>query len=128
MWVPSLALVRGLRIRCCCDLWRRLQTHLGSCVAVAVVWAASCSSDLTPSLGTFICCSAAIKSKKIKLKLLSIFTTYLSFIRVPSYRFEFGSVAVFLHLEELSLAFFFSVYMCKQLIKNSLHFTFIFEG
>ena len=28
---------------------------LGSCIAVAVVYAASCSSDLTPSLGTYMC-------------------------------------------------------------------------
>ena len=29
MWVQSLALLIGLRIRHCCELWRRLQTRLG---------------------------------------------------------------------------------------------------
>ena len=35
--VRSLALLSGLRIRCCHELWRRLQTWLGSQVTVAVV-------------------------------------------------------------------------------------------
>ena len=34
--VPSLALLNGLRIRHCLELWCRSQTRLGSCVAVAV--------------------------------------------------------------------------------------------
>ena len=37
MWVWSLALLSGLRIWCCRDLWCRLQVRLGSCVSVAVV-------------------------------------------------------------------------------------------
>ena len=32
-----LALLNGLRIRHCCELWYRLQTQLGSGIAVAVV-------------------------------------------------------------------------------------------
>ena len=32
--------------------WYRLQMRLGSGVAVALVWASSWSSDLTPGLGT----------------------------------------------------------------------------
>ena len=51
----SLALLSGLKIRHCCELYRRSQMWLGSCVAVAVVWASSCTSDSTPSLGTSIC-------------------------------------------------------------------------
>ena len=35
--VPSLALLSGLRIRHCHELWCTLQTRLGSGVAVAVV-------------------------------------------------------------------------------------------
>ena len=51
--VQSLALLRGLRIWHCCELWRRSQTWLGSDVAVAV---AGCySSDWTHSLGTSMC-------------------------------------------------------------------------
>ena len=36
MWVPSLALLSELRIQICCELWHRLQTRLGSRVAVAL--------------------------------------------------------------------------------------------
>ena len=50
MMVRSLASLSGLRIQHCHDLWCRSQTQLESCMAV--VQAGSCSSDLTPSLGT----------------------------------------------------------------------------
>ena len=36
LWVRSLPLLSGLTIRHCCELWCRLQTWLGSCVAVAL--------------------------------------------------------------------------------------------
>ena len=36
MQVRSLALLSGLRIQHCCELWCRLQMCLGSCVALAV--------------------------------------------------------------------------------------------
>ena len=49
--VWSLALPSGSRIRYCCELWCRLQTQLGSCIAVALAKARSYSSDLTSSLG-----------------------------------------------------------------------------
>ena len=48
-------MLSGLRIQRCHELWRRLQMRLGSCIAVAVAWATSCSSDETSSLGTSIC-------------------------------------------------------------------------
>ena len=32
-----LALLSGLRIQCCHEVWCRSQTRLGSCIAVAVV-------------------------------------------------------------------------------------------
>ena len=41
---------------CCHELWCRSQTMLGSSIAVAVVQAISCISNLTLSLGTSICC------------------------------------------------------------------------
>uniref|UniRef100_A0A8C3W0J2 RNA binding motif protein 33 n=1 Tax=Catagonus wagneri TaxID=51154 RepID=A0A8C3W0J2_9CETA len=50
----SLALLSGLSIWSCHELWCRSQTRFGSCVAVVV--AGSCSSDSTPSLGTSMCC------------------------------------------------------------------------
>ena len=37
------------------ELWCRSQTRLGSCIAVAVAEAGSCSSDSTPTLGTSMC-------------------------------------------------------------------------
>ena len=40
MWVRSLALLSGLRIRHCYELWFGSQTQLGSCIAVAVAGAA----------------------------------------------------------------------------------------
>ena len=41
--IPGLA--RGLRIQCCCELWCRLQTQLGSGVSVALAKASGCSSN-----------------------------------------------------------------------------------
>ena len=43
--VQSLALLRGLRIQHCRELWCRSQTRLGPGVAVAVVEAGSCGYD-----------------------------------------------------------------------------------
>ena len=40
--------------------------RLGFDIAVAVVWAGNCSSNLTPSLGTSICRAALEKQNKIK--------------------------------------------------------------
>ena len=42
MWIQSLALLSGLRILHCCELWCGLQMWLGSHIAVAVVEAGSC--------------------------------------------------------------------------------------
>ena len=63
MQVQPLALLSGLGIQCCCELWCRLQMRLRSHVAVSVVQAGCYSFNLTPSLGTSICCSVALKSK-----------------------------------------------------------------
>ena len=40
--------------------------QLRFCIAVAVMEASSCSSDLTPSQGTSICCRCRPKKKKEK--------------------------------------------------------------
>ena len=66
--VPSLASLSGLRIWHCRGLWCRLQTPLGSGAAVAVAWAGSCSSNLTPILGTSICHTCSPKRPKKKKK------------------------------------------------------------
>ena len=55
MWAQFLALLSGLRSWCCCELHGRSQMWLRSGVAVAAVWASSCSSNSTPSPGTSIC-------------------------------------------------------------------------
>ena len=65
--VQSLASLSGLRIRCCPELWGRLQTRLRSCMAVAVVEAGSCGSNSTPSLGTSRCLRCSPK-KQTKTK------------------------------------------------------------
>ena len=65
MWVPSLASLSGLRIRRCCNLWRRLQIWLRSCVAVTVAQASSCSFDLP--LAWEYAKGMALKRKKIPL-------------------------------------------------------------
>ena len=70
MLVPSLALLSGLRIRCCWELWWRSQVWLRPSVAVAVEWAGSSSFSYnsTSSLGTSVFCGWAQKQKKKKKK------------------------------------------------------------
>ena len=45
LWVQSPALLSGLRIQSCRELWRRLQMWLRSGIAMAVVQAGGYSSD-----------------------------------------------------------------------------------
>ena len=68
MRVRSLASLSGWRIGHCHELWCRSQTQLGSHVSVAVVEAGGCSSEVTPSLGTSICCRCGPKKTKNKNK------------------------------------------------------------
>ena len=64
--VQSVALLSGLKIQRCSELWCRSQMRLGSDVAVAVMQTSSCSSNWTPSLGTSICRESGPKKQKIK--------------------------------------------------------------
>ena len=57
-------LSQWLRIWHCHEPWCTSQMWLGSCVAMAMALAGSCSSKLTPSLGTSICCRCGPKKKK----------------------------------------------------------------
>ena len=68
IWVWTLDSLSELRIWCCCDLWCRSPSWLRSCVAVAVVQASSCSSDLTPNLRTSTCCGCGPKKAGKKKK------------------------------------------------------------
>ena len=63
MQVRSLVLLSGSGIWRCCERWCRLQTWLGSCIAVAVVEAGGCSSDSASSLGTSTCCKCSPKKQ-----------------------------------------------------------------
>ena len=89
IWVQSLALLSGLRIWHCCELWCRLPTLLGSGVAVAVVQAGSYSSDWTPSLGTSICLGEAAlekaeRPKKKKKKKVTLGSYHINHPAHPS--------------------------------------------
>ena len=64
MRVQSLALLDVLRIPCYCWLQYGSQMQLGSGVAMAVAETGSSSADLTPSLGTSICCRCGHLKKK----------------------------------------------------------------
>ena len=79
--VWSLASLSGLKIRCCCELWCRSQTWLGSWVAVTMAQASNCSSDSTPSLGTSICCRCRPKkTKKQKTIIMPFAATWIEVI------------------------------------------------
>ena len=85
--VRSLALLNGLRIGRCRELWCRSQMQLGSGVAVLVAQASSCSSYSTLSLGTSICHGCSPKKKKKKILLIISFHcllrgTYRYLIRI----------------------------------------------
>ena len=64
MRVWTLALLSGLSIWGCHELWCRSQTRLRSCNAVAVAQASSYNSHLIPSLGTSICSTCGPKKEK----------------------------------------------------------------
>ena len=70
MQVRSLASLSGQWVkhlmRRCRELWCSGQMRLGSGVIVAVMQAGSCSSDLTPRLGTSICRGCGPKKSKKK--------------------------------------------------------------
>ena len=62
--VRSLALLGGLRIRHCHELWCRLHMHLGSHIAAAVMQAGSCSSDSNQPLAWELLYAAPAALKK----------------------------------------------------------------
>ena len=64
--VRSLALLSGLSIRCCRELWCRSQMAAWILCCCGCGIGSSYSSDLTPSLGTAICCRCGPKKKKKK--------------------------------------------------------------
>ena len=66
MQVRPPASLSGLRIQRCHAMWHTLLMQLGSGVAVAVAEPSSCSSDSTPSPGTFICHRCRPKQKEKK--------------------------------------------------------------
>ena len=87
--VQFLALLSGLRILCCHELWCRSQTRLGS--PLLWLWC-RLAADLTPSLGTLIPHGAAPKRKKKESDTLGCMTSdkllslseLLTFVADPS--------------------------------------------
>ena len=86
--IPALA--QWVRIWHCRELWCRLQTRLGSHVAVALAQASGYSSDLTPSLRTSICRGSGPRNsnnnnknkrqkKKLTQSISSLFSVFLKF-------------------------------------------------
>jgi len=68
LWVRSLALLRGLRIQCCHELWYRSQMWLRSCVAMAVCRLAAVALIRPLAWEPPCAASVALKSKKKKVK------------------------------------------------------------
>ena len=89
-----LGLPGGLRIRLCCELWCRLQTRLGS--GVAMVKVGSCSSSSTSSLGTSICqgCRPKKTKEKKKKRFLPIFLNGTACFIVSGNKFQFSDLMV----------------------------------
>ena len=79
-WVWFLALLSGLRIWCCHELWWRSQTRFGSGVAVALAQASSCSSDSTPSLERLCTVGADLNKTKQNKKCVCMYI-YFRYIR-----------------------------------------------
>ena len=73
----SLPSLKRSRIQHCHELWCRPQTRLRSNVAVVVVQASSCSSNSTPSQGTFICHRWDLKKRRRR-------KTWVSFLGLSS--------------------------------------------
>ena len=82
----SLALLGGLKIQCCHELWCRPQTWLRSGVVVAVVQASSYSSDTTPQPENLQTPRVQPYKKKKKRKKKFVFRTYC-FIKVICERY-----------------------------------------
>ena len=105
MLVRSLALLSGLRIWHCGELWCRSQTRLRSHIAVAAVQAGSRGSDSTPSLGTSKGRGCGPKNKKKKKKeRRSHYTIMMLICFVLKSNIEIGA-ALFFSLKQLSMLF-----------------------
>ena len=102
--VQSVSSLSGLRIQYCHELWCSLQMWLGSLIAVAVVEAGSCSSNLTSSLGTSICHNSKKTKTQNKTKnLIDSINYYLiplvkiSHITIPGYKGDQKMQPLFTH-------------------------------
>lgn len=110
--VWSLALVSGLRIHHCRELWCRWQTWLGSCIAAAVVKAGNCSSNLIPSLGSSCAAGAALKGKKKKSWRLSLEDSIVRALEILSWkRWVLGKNGVHPGLENAKIYTDIAVYL-----------------
>ena len=115
-WLWSLALVCGLRIQSCPELWCRSQMWLRSGIAMAVGYACSCSADWTPSLGTSICHGCGPKKQKKKKPKQ---TNVQSWIR--DYVDTLGVCVVFVTMMLQTHFSFLKVYYTVHLISQSIN-------
>ena len=114
MWVWYLASLIGLRIQHCHKLWYRLQTRLRSHFAVAVMQVSSCSSSLTPSLGSSTCCTCVPKKQtnkqinkkwpvKIKNRKITIYHQVTCQFQYLSFKRESLGVPIVAQLKQIQL-------------------------
>ena len=77
--VRCLALLSGLRMWCCCELWCRSQTRLGS--AIAVLWCRPAAVALIPSIAWEPPCASetALEKTKSQKKKDNFLIVYLLF-------------------------------------------------
>ena len=126
--VWSLAALSGLRIRRSGELWCRLQTQLGSGVAVAVAQASGYSSDSIPSLGTSTCCGCGPKKQSINQSINQSMPhgnciLLGRWLKNVSYLY-FGLICHFIFIQwkrNLTITFFFFLKICpRQSLQNRL--------
>ena len=133
MQVQFLALLSRLKIWHCYKLWCRRRSQmwleqmlLRSVVAVAVAVAFTCSSDLTPSLGTSVCCRYGCNKERRKESVWEWLIFLITEVkeqrlesRLPDFYFSafsatnFSSLPIDFAYPRISLNIMLSAYMSK---------------
>ena len=97
--VQSLASLSGLRIRCCPELWCRLQTRLRSGVTVALGRPAATALighlDWEPPYAT----GAALKRQKDKKKKINVWKSVFPYQQQAIRKCDFSKVSIFISYE-----------------------------
>ena len=87
MWVQSLALLSGLRVRCCCKIWHRLRIWCSHRCGVGL----SCNSNSSLSPETSICHRHGPKKKKQNKTLHAYILLYIKDINNKELLYSIGS-------------------------------------